>query len=68
VHLGTSYALPPISLEKAVQVLVGEDKKSRSNDYFSVLASSSLHRFDLALHMLVFSYCIFFIFNYLKKK
>jgi hypothetical protein len=62
-NLGTSFVLPPISLERALQVLVGEDRKSRSSDCFSVLASSSFHRFDLALHMMLFPYCIF-----LKKK
>jgi len=59
-NLGTSFVLPPISLKRALQVLVGEDKKSRSRDYFSVLASSSLHRFDRALHMMLFPYSIFF--------
>jgi hypothetical protein len=60
-NLGTSFVLPPISLERALQVLVGEDRKSRSSDYFSVLASSSSHRFDLALHMMLFPYCNFLI-------
>jgi hypothetical protein len=51
----------PHSLERALQVLVGEDRKSRSSNCFSVLASSSLHRFDLALHMMLFPYCSFLI-------
>jgi hypothetical protein len=38
----------PMSLERIMQVFIGEDRKSRSSDYFSVLASSSVHRFDLA--------------------
>jgi hypothetical protein len=58
-NLGTRFVLPPISIERTFQVLVGEDRKSRSSDCFSVLASSSLHRFDLALHMMLFPYCIF---------
>jgi hypothetical protein len=59
-NLGTSFVLPPISLERALQVLVGEDRKSRSSDYFSVLATLSLHRFDHALHMMSFPYSILF--------
>jgi hypothetical protein len=59
-NLGTGFVLPPISLERALQVLVGEDIKSRLSDCFSVLASSSFHRFDHALHMMLFPYCIFF--------
>jgi hypothetical protein len=39
---------PPMSLERIVQVFIGEDRKSRSRDYFSMLASSTVHRFDLA--------------------
>jgi hypothetical protein len=53
--------LPPISRERTLQVLVGEDRKSRSSDCFSVLASSSFHRFDRALHIMSFPYCIFLI-------
>jgi hypothetical protein len=52
--------MPLISLERTLQVLVGEDRKNRSSDCFSVLASSGVHRFDLALHMMSFPYCIFF--------
>jgi hypothetical protein len=44
------YYFPPISLERILQVLFGEDRKSMSGDCFSVLATLSLHRFDLALH------------------
>jgi hypothetical protein len=52
-----------------VQVFVGEDRKSRSSDCFSVLASLSIHRFDLALHMMSFPYCMFcFLVFYFKKK
>jgi hypothetical protein len=51
-----------------VQLFVGEDRKSRSSDCFSVLASLSIHRFDLALHMMSFPYCMFCYFFFLKKK
>jgi hypothetical protein len=39
-----------VSLERILQVLSGDDRKSMSDDYFSVLATLILHRFDLALH------------------
>jgi hypothetical protein len=39
---------PPMFLERTMQVLFGEDRKSRSSDYFSVVASLSVHKFDLA--------------------
>jgi hypothetical protein len=52
------FVLPPMSRERVLQVLVGEDRKSRLSDYFSVLASSSCHRFDLVLHMMLFPYCM----------
>jgi hypothetical protein len=52
--------LPPISFERILQVLFVEDRKSRSSGYFSVLATSSLHRFDHALHMMSFPYSILF--------
>jgi hypothetical protein len=43
--------LPPISLERTLQVLVGEDRKGRSsNSFFSI----GIIRFDLALHMMSF--------------
>jgi hypothetical protein len=59
--------LPHISLERALQVLVGEDRKSKSRDCFFVLASSSLHRFDHALRMMSFPYSIFLIKIKIKK-
>jgi hypothetical protein len=40
--------LPPMFLERTVQVLFGENRKSRSSDCFSVVASLSVYRFDLA--------------------
>jgi hypothetical protein len=39
----------PMFLERTVQVLFGEDRKSRSSDCFSIVASLSVHMFDLAL-------------------
>jgi len=36
-----------MSLERIMQVFIVEDRKSRSSDGFSVLASSSVHMFDL---------------------
>jgi hypothetical protein len=44
--------LPPIVLERTFQVLFGEDKKKKKQVerlFFSVLASLSVHRFDLAI-------------------
>jgi len=52
--------LPPISLERTLQVLLVEDRKSMSSDYFSVLVILILHRFDL--------YSKFFIVFFFKKK
>jgi hypothetical protein len=57
--------VPPVSLERTLQVYIGEDRKSRSSDCFSVLASLSSYRCDLTfaydvisiLHVLV----VFFI-------
>jgi hypothetical protein len=66
--------LPPISLvtlEGTLQVLFGEDKKSMSDDCFSVLVILILHKFDLALHaslMVVYIYIIFLFFFIKKKK
>jgi hypothetical protein len=45
--------------------LLGKTEKAGRATIFSVLASSSFHRFDRALHMMSFPYCIFF---FLKKK
>jgi hypothetical protein len=42
-------------LERTVQVLFGEDRKSRLNDCFSVVATLSVYRFDLAFAYDVFS-------------
>jgi hypothetical protein len=58
-------------LERTVQVLFGEDKKSRSSDCFSVVASLSVYMFDLAFAYDVFSILLvvcFFFFFFFKKK
>jgi hypothetical protein len=55
------FVVPPISLERTLQVSIGEDRKSRSSDCFSVLASLSIYRCDFTfaydvisiLHVLV---------------
>jgi hypothetical protein len=52
--------LPPMFLERTVQVLFGEDRKSRSSDCFSVMASLSVNRFDLAFAYDVISILHFF--------
>jgi hypothetical protein len=60
--------LPPMSLEIIIQVFIGEDRKSRLSDYFFVLASSSVHRFDLAFAYDVISILlVLFVLNKNKK-
>ena len=39
--------------------IFGEDRKSRSSDCFSVVASSRIHRFDLIFAYDVFSILLF---------
>jgi len=48
-NLGTSCVCPLCSLRELCRYFLGEDRKSRSSDCFSVVASSSIHRFDRAL-------------------
>jgi hypothetical protein len=60
--------LAPMFLERTVQVRFGEDRKSRSSDRFSVVASLSVHRFDLAFAYDVISILHFFCFCSNKKK
>jgi hypothetical protein len=38
--------LPPMFLERTMQVLFREDRKSRSNNCFSVVASLNVHSFS----------------------
>jgi hypothetical protein len=48
--------------------MFGEDRKSRSSDCFSVMASLSVHRFDRALAYDVFSILlVVFVFFLIKK-
>jgi hypothetical protein len=42
--------LSPISLERTLQVLFGEDRKNMLDDCFFVFAILILHKFDLTLH------------------
>jgi len=58
-----------MSLERIIQVFIGEDRKSRSSDCFSVLASSSVHRFDLAFAYDFISILhVLFVFKKIKNK
>jgi len=59
--------LPPMFLERTKQVHFGEDKKSRSSDCFSVVASLNVHRFDLAFAYDVIS-ILLVVFFFKKKK
>jgi predicted PurR-regulated permease PerM len=58
----------PMFLEKTVQVLFVEDRKSRSSDYFSVVASLSVNRFDLAFTYDVISILLVVLFCFFFKK
>jgi hypothetical protein len=61
--------VPPVSLERTLQVSIGEDRKSRSSDYFSVLASLSSYRCDLTFAYDVISILhVLFVFNKKKKR
>jgi hypothetical protein len=56
--------VPPVSLERTLQVSIGEDRKSRSSDCFSVLASLSSYRCDLTFAYDVISILhVLFVFN-----
>jgi hypothetical protein len=61
--------VPPVSLERTLQVSIGEDRKRRSRDYFSVLASLNSYRYDLTFAYDVISILhVLFVFNNNKKK
>jgi hypothetical protein len=61
--------LPLVSLKRTLQVFIGEDRKSRSSDCFSVLASSSIHRCDLTFAYDVISILhVLFVLNNKKKR
>jgi hypothetical protein len=52
-----------LCLEKFLQVIFGEDRKSMSGDSFSILVILILHRFDLVLHAsLMMIYRMFLLF------
>jgi hypothetical protein len=61
--------VPPVSLERTVQVSIGEDRKSRSSDCFSVLASLSIYRCDLTFAYDVISilHVLFVFFSWLIR-
>jgi len=62
--------VPPVSLERTLQVSIGEDRKSRSSDCFSVLASLSSYKCDLTFAYDVISilHVLFVFFNNKKNK
>jgi hypothetical protein len=60
--------VPPVSLERTLQVYIGEGRKSRSSDYFSVLASLSSYRCDLTFAYDVISILHVFVFFFIIKK
>jgi hypothetical protein len=64
-NLGTSLLCPPVSLERTLQVSIGEDRKSRSSDCFSVLASLNSYGCDLTFSYDVISilHVLFVFFN-----
>jgi hypothetical protein len=53
--------MPHVSLERTLQVSIREDKKSRSSDFFSVLASLSSYRCDLTFAYDIISILHFFL-------
>jgi len=56
--------VPHVSLERTLQVSIGEDRKSRSSDCFSILASLSIYRCDLTFAYDVISILhVLFVFN-----
>jgi hypothetical protein len=69
-NLGTSYVCPRVFSSENFAGIFREDRKSRSSDYFSIMASLSVHRFDRALvYDVIFPYCLLlFYFNNKKKK
>jgi hypothetical protein len=65
-NLGTSYVCPLVFSWENFAGMFGEDRKSRSSDCFSVMASLSVHRFDCALAYDVFSILlVFFLIKYI---
>jgi hypothetical protein len=62
------FVVPPVSLERILQVFIGEDRKSRLSDCFSVLVSLSVHKCDLTFAYDVISILhVFGCFDFLIK-
>jgi hypothetical protein len=59
--------MPHVSLEITLQVSIGEDRKSRSSDCFSVLASLSSYKCDLTFAYDVISILHVLFFLIIKK-
>jgi hypothetical protein len=59
-NLGTSCVCPLCFLKELCTYFFGEDRKSRSSDCFSIVASLSEHMFDLAFAYDVFFHIAFF--------
>jgi hypothetical protein len=59
--------MPHVSLEITLQVSIGEDRKSRSSDCFSVLASLSSYKCDLTFAYGVISILHVLFFLIIKK-
>jgi hypothetical protein len=64
------FVVPSVSLKRTLQVSIGEDRRSRSSDCFSVLASLSIYMCDLTFAYDVISilHILFFFFLIIKKK
>jgi hypothetical protein len=61
--------VPPVSFERTLHVSIGEDRKNRSSDCFSVLTSLSIYRCDLTFAYDVISILhVLFVFNNNNKK
>jgi hypothetical protein len=62
--------VPYVSLEKTLRVYIGEDRKIRSSDCFSVLASLSSYRCDFTFAYDVISvlHVLSFLFIIIKKR
>jgi hypothetical protein len=64
------FVVPSVSLKRTLQVSIGEDRRSRSSDCFSVLASLSIYMCDLTFAYDVISilHILFVFFSIIKKK
>jgi hypothetical protein len=64
--------MPPVSLERTLQVSIGKHRKSRSSDCFSVLASSGLilpciRCFLSILHLFLIKIIYIYIYIYIGE-